>query len=94
MQTLKELLNDWTEPEDAAGFLAGLLGVIAYDGDIKDYFSKNKIGVFYTDNKTSTMIYQMLEQMVEIGFLEKQDEWAYRWNSSFKGYWENGTDGR
>lgn len=94
MQTLKDLLNDWTEPEDAASFLAGLLGVITYDGDIKDYFSKNKIGIFYTNNKTSKMIYHILEQMAEIGVLEKEDDWAYRWNKSFKGYWEGGKDGR
>ncbi len=86
MQTLKELLNDWTEPEEAASYLAGLLGIVAYEGDIKDYFSKKKIGIFYTQNKHGSMIYNMLNQMVETGFLEKEDEWYYRWNSSSKSY--------
>lgn len=90
---MQELFNDWVEPEDAMGYLACLLGIVTYEGDIKNYFSKNKIGIFYSNNKTSTMLYRMLEQMVEVGFLEKQDDWAYRWNNSFKGFWEGGSGG-
>ncbi len=90
---MQELFNDWVEPENAMGYLACLLNIISVEGDIKDYFSKNKIGIFHSNNKTSTMLYHMLEQMVGVGFLEKDDDWAYRWNKSFKGYWEGGNDG-
>lgn len=93
MQTLKELFIDWVEPEEAMGYLACHIGIISYEGDIKDYFSKNKIDIFHSNNKTSILLYNMLEQMVEIGFLEKDDDWAYRWDNSFIGFWEGGNGG-
>jgi hypothetical protein len=89
--TAKELFADWQDPDFAEYYLACLLGVMDFD-PTWDTFRKNK-GVFSTGNKVGDALFDMLEQMVTAGMLEKNDDLQYRWNASFKGYWEGGTEG-
>ena len=93
MKSLKDFLENWAEPEEAMGYLGCLLGFIEYEGDAAIYVTKTKINILYSNNQVSTMLFEMLEQMVKVGFLEKDDDWAYRWNKSFKGFWEGGKGG-
>lgn len=88
----KEIFRDWVDPDYAEYYLACLLGLMVYEEDLRGEFSKVK-GVFNTRNKVGDALFEMLERMVEGGFLEKNDDWQYRWNPSFRGYWEEGTDG-
>lgn len=94
MSTLKlsELLSDWTEPDVAEYYLACVIGIMDYESE-KTRFQVELKGVFWTKNRVSDALYQMLESMVVAGMLEKNEDWDYRWNSSFKGYWEGGKAG-
>lgn len=92
--TLKELLNDWTEPDVASFYLACSLGLMEYNENLLLNGCHNVSGVFETRTQFGTMCFEMLEIMAKDGILEKRDEYEYRWNSSFKGYWEGGKDGR
>jgi hypothetical protein len=51
------------------------------------YYRKIK-GVFAVKTTEGDILYNMLEQLTRDGVLEKRDDWDYRWNKSFKGYWE------
>lgn len=93
MQNLKEFLNDWIEPEDAFYYLGCLLGVMEYYEDRRNeefyaYYRKIK-GVFAVQTEIGTMLHEMLERMVKEGMLEKRDDWKYRWNQSYKNYWDS-----
>ena len=90
--TIKELFDDWVEPDFAMYYLACSLGIMDYEEDVRGYYMK-VTSVFNTNNKLSTMFYRMLEELVEGGVLEKKDDCDYRWNSSFKGRWEGGDAG-
>lgn len=93
MKSFKEYFENWVEPDEAMGYLGCLLGFINYEGDAYEYVKKTKISPLHSNNQVSTMLFEMLEQMVKVGFLEKDDNWAYRWNKSFKGFWEGGKGG-
>ncbi len=47
-----------------------------------EIFRKHK-GTFWTKNKISDSLVGMVEQMVEGGMLEKNEEGQFRWNKSF-----------
>lgn len=90
--TVKVLFDDWIEPDVAEYYLACLLGIMPYEEDLNKYFLKVS-GVFNTNNKVSRMLFNILEEMVRGEILEKRDDYEYRWNKSFKGYWEGGKAG-
>ena len=87
MKTLKEFLENWTESDIAMYYLACSLGLMEYQERFGEHFRSVK-GVFAVQNELGTMLYQMLEQTTENGLLEKREDWDYRWNKSYKGYWE------
>jgi hypothetical protein len=91
--TIKELFDNWVQPDVAEYYLACLLGIMEYDESIPDFYPAKVGGVFNTHNKIETMLFKMLEAMVKGGILETQEDGDYRWNKSFKGYWEGGKDG-
>ena len=86
--TITELFDDWTEPDLGEYYVACLLGVMEYDADLDKMFSKAK-GVFRTKNKVGDALFHILEELVEAGFLLKNEECQYRCNKSFKGFWES-----
>ena len=93
MQNIKEFFNDWIESDDAFYYLGCLLGVMEYHEDrhnelYYEYYRKIK-GVFAVQTEIGTMLYEMLERMVKEGMLEKRDDWEYRWNQSYKNYWDS-----
>ncbi len=79
--TLKELLNDWTDFDIAMYHLACCLGIMEYEN-----FGKVK-GVLNHNNEVSTTLYEMLERLVSLNILERNDD-GYRWNKLYKGSWE------
>lgn len=97
MKPLSQLLENWTEPDDAMYLLACSLSMMEYyefnDEKFPEYYRNIKV-VFASKNRIGTMLYEILEKMFENGLLEKRDDWEFRWNKSFLGYWEGGNDGR
>lgn len=89
---LKELLAEWEDYDIAQYYLACSLGIMNYDQDFSKEYKKVK-GVFWINNKVGNMLYNILESMVEGELLETNDDGMFRWNKSFKGYWENGKHG-
>jgi hypothetical protein len=92
--SLKELFSDWIEPDVASFYLACELGLMEYNDNLTlgGYFEVSH--VFEVRTQFGTMCYEMLENMAVCGILEKKDDYEYRWNTSFKGYWEGGKQGR
>lgn len=80
--TLKELLRERTDFDMAMYHLACSLGLMESDN-----FGK-VMGVLNSNNEISKLLYEILENLVEIGFLEVND-YGYRWNEKYKGTWES-----
>lgn len=84
--TLKASLAEWQDCDGVAYDLALCLGLMSLEipfwGEAKH--------IFWTDNPIGNFLYNTLDQMVELGILEKRDEpdLQYQWNQSFKGSWE------
>ena len=87
--SLKIKLKEWTDCDYAMHALAQSMGVmdetVPLIGDAKH--------VFWSDNPVGNMLGKTLDELVEIGFLEKRDEsdgdgLQYRYNSAFIGSWE------
>ena len=84
--TLRDELADWTDIDVAGLILARRLGIIGAEVQ----FQTDAKHVFWSDHPVGRALYQMLDQLVEAGVLEKRDEpdFQYRWNPSFKGSWD------
>lgn len=78
---LEQLFADWTEPDDGMYYLLCLLGLVQYKSDLCNF--KHFKSLLHSKNSTSDMLYKWLEDLVGLGMLEKQDDWAYRWNKDF-----------
>ena len=80
MKTLKDQLTNWTDTETAMFYVGQHFGLF------DDTYHK---WVFWSNNPTSRMLYNVLEQLHQLDVLEKRDEpdYQYRWNSSFVGDW-------
>lgn len=86
-ESLAERLHDWVDWDGAAYWLAVSLGLMR---DEPGLFQGRAKHVFWSNNPVGDMLYAMLDQMVDMGILEKRDEpdFQYRWNPSFRGIWE------
>lgn len=73
MITLKDRLSQWTDVDGAAHELGQVIGL--FSGD----FGKWKHLLWI---KTGEAVYNMLEELVKIGAIEKH-EMQYRWNKNF-----------
>ena len=89
--TFKDMLGDWTDWDGAAYSLGISLGLMPNASS----FGRAK-HVFWSNHPIGTMLYVMLDQLVEAGILEKRDEpdFQFRWNPSFRGSWEQDPDSR
>lgn len=80
IKTLNEELNDWLDSDFSAFALAKCLGIM----DENTNFPKKAKHVFWTNNPLGNMLHQTLEHLVELGFLEKDEELdAFRWKKDF-----------
>jgi hypothetical protein len=85
---LKNLLENWTDPDIAEYYLACCLGLMVYDESFTRFREAKYI--FWTQNPTKILLDEMLEKMVENKLLEfDDDESKYRWNKSLKKDWED-----
>ena len=84
---IKDLFNDWVEPDIAQYYLACLLGLMEYDNSFVNF--RRLKSIFNVRNKIGDMFFEILEKMVEGGILESNEFTQYRWNQSFSENWEN-----
>ncbi len=85
--SLRHSLREWTEI-DVAAFHAGVaLGIIPPLSDEKEIYNfGDKKWIFWTENPLGSLLFDLLENLVKLGILEKHktDDQLYRWNSGFK----------
>jgi hypothetical protein len=81
MEALPTALADWTDIEEAAHVLAQRLGVVPPELAMHDVK-----WVYWSNNPLGNMLYGMLDQLVELGALEKREEpdLQYRWCSAYR----------
>jgi hypothetical protein len=86
ISTLKTELADWRDWDVASYILSQNIGLMNTDVSLQ---TKAK-HVFWSDNPIGNTLTEILNQLVEVGILEKRDEpdLQYRWNPEFKGSWE------
>jgi hypothetical protein len=84
--SLKIRLKEWTDWDGAMFCLAKSLGMM----DETVNFAVEAKHVFWSANPVGDFLGKTLDELVEIGFLEKRDEpdFQYRYNSAFTGSWE------
>ena len=76
--SLKRELEQWHDVDVAMYKLACALGLMECDTDL-DTFRDNK-HIFWTDNPVGNMLYKILRELHEGGFLESDAEGEqYRW---------------
>ncbi len=86
MKPFKQRLSVWTDIDWAAYELAASLGLME-ESSAFDF--RNAKHVFWTRNPIGDLLFRMLDDLVEVGVLEKSEDGdQYRWNSAFKGTWE------
>jgi len=87
-RTLKEALADWVDADVATYYLACCLGLMGpEDGSLHKF--RDAKHVFWGASELGESLGRFLDTLVQRGVLEfKTDGLHYRWNSSFKGTWE------
>lgn len=80
MTPLNQRLKDWVDFDGAAYELGVVLGVFEETPPGGFWLRHAPKWVFWTDNSLGNTLHEMLEQLVGIGMLEKNDEDQYRWN--------------
>ena len=77
--TLKDMLSDWHDWDGAEFAVAVSLGIME---DGYESYQKNK-GTFWTANPLGDSLYQILQELVKMGLVEKRDEPddQYRWKA-------------
>jgi hypothetical protein len=86
MGTLKTELANWQDWDVACYILSQNIGLMNADSSLQTQAKH----VFWSDNPVGNTLIDILNQLVEVGVLEKRDEpdLQYRWNPEFKGTWE------
>lgn len=85
--SIQTLFADWVDYDIAAYYVTCLLGLTKYDENSEEY--RRIKGLYWTGNKVSDSLYSFLENLVEAGILEKNDDLGYRYNKDFDQYWLN-----
>jgi hypothetical protein len=87
IKNLKQTLNDWADIDVAQYYLAVSLGLMQPDFP----FPGQAKHVFWSDNPIGNMLADMLDELTQVDVLQKRDEpdYQYRWNSDFRGSWED-----
>ncbi len=77
---LKELLQDWEDPDVTQYYLACCLGLIEYDKSFAVF--RDSKHLFWTSNPTSELLSKMIQEMVDNHLLEfDKAENKFRWNN-------------
>ena len=80
-------LKDWSDFDGAQHAVAVCLGLMPNDWS---WVLKKKVkGVFWTQNEVSDLLYGVLEGLVGLGVLEKNDDDQFRYNTQFVPPWED-----
>lgn len=83
--SFRESLKGWLDIDVAQYELGISIGLI----EPKYNFHSDTKHVFWCDNPVGNALYKILEELVDAGVLEKnQDRLQYRWNPDFRGSWE------
>ncbi|MEM9950744.1 MAG: hypothetical protein AAF846_04035 [Chloroflexota bacterium] len=67
VQTLKKQLSDWTDIDVTQHYLAMQIGFAETD-------SETHKAIYWSDNVLGNLIAKILDELVELGYLEKRDE--------------------
>lgn len=79
---LKNMLQEWTDPDIAEYYLACCLGILILDDNFESFRESKHI--FWTGNRTSSLLNRLLFSMVEAGLLDfDEEENMFRWNNSY-----------
>jgi hypothetical protein len=81
METLRVALADWIDFDASAHALAQCLGIMP----LQQKMIEEK-WVYWSENPLGTMLYDMLERLVELGALDKRAEpdLQYRWCPTYR----------
>ena len=74
--SIRELFGEWEDRDVSRYLLACCLGLLQFDDDFEG-FRKHK-GIFWTNNRISSVFDSLLNNLVELGFLEQNDDLQYR----------------
>jgi hypothetical protein len=74
---LKDLMKDWTDFDEAELHIAQLFGLIPEE-------MKMFKGIMWSNNLMGNMLGQTLMNLVDIGFLEENEEGKFRYNVNWK----------
>jgi len=86
LQTLRDHLNDWTDSDIAAFYLAQSIGLMSPEVN----FAVEAKHVFWSHHPVGITLSDMLRELAALGVLQYRDEpdYQYRWNPAFVGSWE------
>ena len=78
--SIASLFCEWEDYDVSRYLLACSLGLLEFDNSFNG-FREHK-GVFYTDNRISTMLGDLLDELTRLGFLEENDYSQFRYKKS------------
>lgn len=79
---LSERLKDWQDFDVASYNLGVVLGLFE-DVELSEcIFNKAPKWIFWTNNPMGTMFSNMLNQLLEVGILESNNDQQFRWDSN------------
>lgn len=79
MKSFKENISNWTDIDIAMYYLSVSLGMVDEHAD----FATEVKWVFWSNNPICALLYNMLMEMINIGFLETNDDDQVRYNQQF-----------
>ena len=82
---LKELLQDWTDFDRAQHALAVCLGLMPDDWE---WVLQNAKWVFWSSNPTGEILGDLLNDLVDLGVVEKDEDGRFRYSRRFVAPWE------
>lgn len=81
---LSSALKDWTEIDVSAFYVGVALGIIPPASEEQKYSFSGYKWMFWTDNPLGNMLFDTLENLVNLKILEKHsNDELYRWNPDF-----------
>lgn len=77
---LRELWQDWTDTDVAIYDLARVLGIIPPDS----IFATEYKWLGNSNNPLGNSLFDFLVKLRDVGVLEADDDWRFRWNATFE----------
>lgn len=79
---IEDLFAEGVDGDHATYYIACILGLFEYDPDLRVVFLEYK-GIFNTKNKISTMLFNLVEELVDVGILIEDEKGQYQYNKNF-----------